>query len=87
MSNWSQDERTNMITLISGLQDRMKLLEARVLVQKDDIVRLSNKVSERAAEIHKLDEQNAINIRRIDDLYPYRLDHHLRLLQLEAKVA
>ena len=94
-------KKQQIIHGFSGLQDRINLLEARILVQKDDLRRMSNTISEQAAEIHKItaqqeieriwmndfDVKEQITKRRLDELFPERLNHHLRLLKLEENNA
>jgi hypothetical protein len=70
----------------------------QIAAQKAELVRLSNKISEQSAEIHKLEvlwekvdilEQAidantlGITVRRVDELWGKGFDHHLRLLKLE----
>ena len=57
----------NLVTHLSGLQDRINLLEARVLVERDDLKRMSNTISEQAAEIHKIVAQQETDRLRMDD--------------------
>lgn len=40
-------------------------------------------IDDNIEQIKSLTERMDITIRRLDELYPYRLDHHLRLLKLE----
>lgn len=68
-------------TIVGQLNARLDLVEQRVIEETSDW--MCEEIKSLTKKLDDTDIICQISSRRLDDLYPHRIDHHIRLLKLE----